>query len=221
MNRASAWIAWGIVVGATVGVGWLHGRLINRWGVDPKLIEAGDRLSHIPDRVGEWQQTSSRPLAAGDREMLECTGEIVRTYVHQGSGATVNVALLVGPAGPMAVHTPEICYHSRNHTLLAPRARTSVRDVNDTEHELWTLAFRSPDLQARTMRVYYGWSTGGPWRAPDAPRFEFAGRPYLYKIQATCYQLRPSHSLETDELQEFLQYFLPQADTAMMRTSTP
>ena len=59
------------------------------------------------------------------------------------------------------------------------------------------------------LRVYYGWSEGGPWLAPDSSRLAFAGRPYLYKIQVAS-QHAPGDAPEADDpCLQFLKAFLP------------
>ena len=60
-------------------------------------------------------------------EMLECTGNIVRTYENQRTGEVVSVFVIVGPAGPIAVHTPEICYSSQNYKSRDTRQQVAIR----------------------------------------------------------------------------------------------
>jgi hypothetical protein len=59
------------------------------------------------------------------------------------------------------------------------------------------------------MRVYYAWSDGGEWRASTAPRFEFASRPYLFKLQMAGYPASEADLDTSDPCVPFLNDFIP------------
>jgi len=181
------WLGLGVLMMVTTGGAVVHGRLSNRWGPQQHMTEAGTRLERIPSQIGTWQMVSSQHLDDSARAMLGCTGDIVRSYVNPTGKSEASLTLIVGPPGPIAVHSPEICFPSRNYRLLDERKRVEIRDSLGIEHEFWMVVFQSQDLEARLLHVYYGWSTGGTWTAPDNPRFEFAGSPFLYKVQLVAY----------------------------------
>ena len=106
-----------------------------------------------------------------------------RQYENRKTGEIVTVAVLLGPAGPISVHTPDVCYSSQDYTVLGAPEQTRFGGGEGSQDELWSTSLRSTSLTAGNLRVYYGWSTGGPWSAPGDARFAFAGQPYLYKIQ--------------------------------------
>ena len=117
------------------------------------------------------------------RQILDCAGYVNRQYVNRRSGETISLAIILGPAGPISVHTPEICYSSRAYSITTPRKQVLFTDQRGRSHAFWALTFRSNNVSADQLCVYYGWTSDGTWRAPESARFEFAGRPMLYKLQ--------------------------------------
>jgi hypothetical protein len=152
---------------------------------------------------------SSDQLDKVSKNMLECDGYFARTYVHQGTGDTVSVTVLLGPAGTIAVHIPEICYGSKNYSSRSERRRVAIAGQTRVKDEFWMIDFRRDNLRGDTVRSYYAWSTGRGWMAPDEPRYAFAGQPYLYKVQLSG--LTPTegeHEMDSS-CHRFLQDFVP------------
>ena len=91
------------------------------------------------------------------------------------------LAVIVGPPGPISVHTPEICYSGAEYTQIGERQAVFLGD-GGAKQSAWLTQF--PRTTSRGMAcVYYAWSDGGNWKAADQPRVSFAGRPLLYKFQ--------------------------------------
>ncbi len=109
MMRSLA-IAFGVVLlaGATLLSGVIHGRMSGRWGPPPAMLQASKELDRFPERFGTWQLTSNERMSDNVVRILECAGYFVRTYADEKTGAGVHVAVTLGPAGPIATHTPEI-----------------------------------------------------------------------------------------------------------------
>jgi hypothetical protein len=174
-----------IGVGMTVATGFVHGHLTQRWGPVPDLEAAASELEALPRTIGKWQTRSEEELPKLVQQTLSCAGYVNREYVNQQTGQVITVAIIVGPSGPTAVHTPEICYSSRAYSIQAPRQKSIVTDQIGRAHSFWNLSFSSTDLTMDRLRVYYGWTTDftGIWTASESPRFEFAGERMLYKLQ--------------------------------------
>ncbi len=203
-----------VVCAATLAVGLVDARWTHRWGHQAELVAAGERLAKAPEQIGDWQMRSSEPYDAETVAMLQCTGHFSRVYVNRVTGDVVSVALQVGPPGPTAVHTPEICYSSRGHSISElPTARATDRAAAPDE-TIWRMTFRTNDAEQRRLRVCYAWR--GPheshWTAAEDPRFVYATEPMLYKIQLAS-QLSDWHeSNDQDPCQKFLTDFLPALD---------
>lgn len=219
MTYASAGVSLALVLVLTAGGGVLHGRLSNRWGPPAAMVTAGARLSQLPTHFASWDEQSSQHLPESTRLMLECTGDSVRCYVNSATKSMVEATLLVGPAGPLAVHTPEICFSSRDYQAVGKRRRVTIIDSEGVEHKLWKIDFRRRDVDSSLVHVYYAWSVGGPWMAPDKPRYQLAGWPYLYKIQLIGYPTNNVSLRPIDPVPAFLQEFSTVAARQIMHSS--
>src|SRR5947208_1159232 len=116
-----------VVLVGTLGVGIVQGRITNRWGLRPDAEIAGDRLRPtLPVEVGNWRMRSEDKLADPVAAILQCHASVNRQYEHQQTGDVVRVAVLLGPPGPISVHTPEVCYSSREYTAGGDRRKTLI-----------------------------------------------------------------------------------------------
>ncbi len=89
--------------------GWLDGRWINK----PNVQAIGERLTELPKQFGEWIHIEDQELPESAAAMLQCYGYSLQVYQNGKTGRRVTVAVLFGPRGPIAVHTPEVCYSGR------------------------------------------------------------------------------------------------------------
>jgi hypothetical protein len=191
------------VILLTVVSAVVAGRLSNRWGVSATAQKAAARLLETPQNVGDWIDPEELALSPVAQDVLEHPTYLERRYVR-GSDVVV-VAVLVGAPGPIAVHTPEICYSSREYVIKEDRKRVQF---DFGRHSLWSTLFQSRSLDAPLCQVVYGWSDGGQWTAPEDARWKNIGKSHLYKIQAAAYS--GSAERQPDEVcQEFLEAFLP------------
>lgn len=237
MKIRSTILAASCLVVLTVLSGVIHGRLTNRFAAPGEAQAAAGRLKEVPEQFADWQCDSLLEMPATALEMLECEDYLARRYVNQRTGEAVEVSVILGPPGPVAEHTAEICISSRDYRLLGPRRKVVIAasgaaglSGNGRQHsppdELWVVDFRRNTPPADVLRVYYAWSTGGHWTAPPpgfvwdwkALRFRgaravFAGQPYLYKIQAAASMLDVPHTAADqpgdDVVRQFLEDFLP------------
>ncbi len=184
--------------------------MTNRWELKKEPSEIAERLASFPEQVGAWKLSGTEELSEIAIKLLECDGYLARTYVDENTGDVVKVAIVLGPAGPVAVHTPEICYSSREFAIEQTRQPTDLKAMDGSSDELWRLTLRSRDLHARRLRVYYGWSTDGTWRADANPRFSFAGEPFLVKLQIAGRISQAEETTSSDSCLRFLREFAPQ-----------
>jgi hypothetical protein len=197
------------VLALTLVSGIIQGRLTQRWGPTSMAIEAAKKLQSFPDAFGPWQVQSKNTFKDSVLTELRCIGYLSRTYENQETGTEVNVAVLLGPPGEISVHTPEICFSSKDFTRETKRQRLVFTNPDGSQEEFWSLDFRANDLHGRLLHVAYGWSLGSHWSAPEDPRFIFGGRPYLYKLQlAITGDVQPEMTGE-NPCRRFLADFIP------------
>jgi hypothetical protein len=198
-----------VLAGVTLLGGAIQGHMSRRWGRDREFQVLANRLRELPTEIGSWRMTSSRPLPAAAEAVLECAGYVSRQYENRKTREMVTMAVLLGPAGPISVHTPDVCYSSGEYAVIGSPTRIPFGGGDGSHDELWSTSLRSTSLASGNLRVYYGWSTGGPWSAPNDARFAFAGQPHLYKIQVAGRLLSPVDDDAPDECRGFLKECLP------------
>ena len=187
-----------VVLFLTSVSGAVHGLLDGRWNKSVDSIAQGKKLENLPEQIGGWVLTEKKELNEKASQLLRVHGSVVRTYYNQSLDTEVTVAVLYGPRGPIAVHTPEICYKSVGTKLIGKR-----RAVELGNDELWSTRFGSEENGKPKFEVWYGWSDGGNWIAAEAPRFWMTDN--LYKIQLAG---PVGSSFSPNE--KFLAEFLPQ-----------
>src|SRR5262249_21536378 len=156
--------------------GLVHGFWTLRWETAQalQLEEALARVPDVPLKFGQWEgrdvQVDSVPFArAGARAYW------MRQYRHRQTGQVVAAILMCGRAGPMSVHTPDVCYRGAGYELTRPaRRHTFPASSSEGAAAFWTGDF-AKGLPSATggLRLLWSWSADGQWQAPDNPRFTF------------------------------------------------
>ena len=219
MQRKKLLLSVVAVAAVTVLSGVLQGRMRNRWGPSADMLAVAAKLKNLPAEFGDWRLRSSEKLGKASIIQLEPFGYFVHTYENRAAGAHVNITLLIGPPGPTSVHTPEICFGSRDYQSQGERQPVAIRRADGSNDELWTLDYKANNIRGDLLRVYYGWSTGDRWLAAQDPRFSLAGQPYLYKIQI-LHDLPPAgYGPSSDPCRKFLDDFLPVLRRCMVEPS--
>lgn len=196
------------ILAVTLFAGALHGHLSQRWGPPVDVLELAHKLDDLPSEIGDWRLQSDDELEPEVQLMLQCAGHVKRSYVNLKTGDLVTVAVLLGPFGPIAVHTPEICYSSRDFEIAKPRERFELF-ASSTKHEFWSSTFSSRNGIAGRLSVWYAWNSGDGWKAATYPRFAFSGKPYLYKIQVASVTYDDLGPKTSDSCRSFLEALLP------------
>jgi len=180
-----------------------HAYLDAGWHSKSEIDRLASQLRELPDSIGDWNRTAKNEIPNGTLRTLKCYGYLSESYENSSSGAVISVAVLFGPRGPIAVHTPEICYSSAGTEPVAPRKVSSI-ETGTYKDEFWMTRFSKKGLQEPSLEVWYAWSDGGPWRASENPRYWMTD--HLYKLQLSG---KPSKGGGVSDCQSFLQSFLP------------
>ena len=86
----------------------------------------------------------------------------------------------------------------------------ALTDAAGSEHELWTVEFRSREVGRETIQVCYAWSAHGIWNNPKEPRVEFAGEQMLFKLQVATTLAGEPLPGQNGPIERFLAEFLPE-----------
>lgn len=203
LAKLSFLVALCLIASATGLSGIMHGFLDGRWGKPEKHVTTAARLNTLPQEVGPWSQVVERELNETAQKLLRCDGYLIREYWNASTGERVQVAVLMGPRGPIAVHTPEICYSSEGTKVLRDRTMRTVRAGDETAR-FWSLQLGLEGDSTPSLDVWYAWSDGGDWEAAEYPRFWLTDR--LYKIQIAG---EPAVGDGKSSAEDFLILFLP------------
>jgi hypothetical protein len=187
--------------------GLVHGFWTLRWETAQalQLEEALARVSKVPLKFGDWEGReievdASTFARAGARTYW------MRQYRQRRTGAMFSVILMCGRAGPMSVHTPDVCYRGAGYELTHPaRSYTFPR----TQAAFWTGDFAKGLPASGGLRLFWSWSVDGRWQAPDHPRFTFRGQPALYKLYVIREGATSAEPLADDPTGAFVEDFLP------------
>jgi len=189
-------------------------------GSSDGLRRAVTRLDLVPEAFGAW---SSEPGTISDREQRAASihGYVRRDYQNADSGYRIGMTLLCGPAGPMAVHPPTACFEGVGYIPLSGPVIASVSsettgpNATDLESVIHQDEFNKSTFRqdhstiSQTVRVFWGWSSTGSWKAPSRPRVEFRGQPWLYKLYVTDHSTRRPGVAVIPQAESFLKEALP------------
>jgi hypothetical protein len=196
----------GVLVAAAV----FEGVRSNRWGVPDDLKAAADRVERIPPGFGDWTSVEV-PVDRKILERAEAVGSVSREYRNPKTGSVVSVMVLCGPAGPIASHTPDICYAGLGYKM---NGREEKKTIGEATY--WSARFDKGDADPG-IEVNWAWGAAGTWVAASSPRLDFAGHGVLYKIYATrgLRAAAPTRTPEPDPVHDFLTEFLPVLRTSL------
>jgi hypothetical protein len=209
MTRALATLT---ILAAVVTSGVVQGVWTNRWVSTAALDRATARMAELPLNVGEWEGQAGS-LEDRQLQLADASGHLLRRYVNRRTGDVVSVLLLCGRPGPMAVHTPDVCFGGMGlQPVKAPAKHAGPAGTGD----LWVTVFKKDvPSGAEYMRIFHGWNAAGTWEAADNPRSRYARQPALFKLYVTRQLPRADEPLEGAPELNFLQAWLPAAQQGL------
>lgn len=196
--------------------GIAHGVVSHRWGAHPDELAAAAELTKTPENFSDWRTLRTLDIDQSVRRMLRCSGDVSRVYGKESTGSNVSVTVLLGPQGEISAHSPEICYSSQNYDILKSREKITI-EIDGQQHTFWRLLLKSKRIHGELLSVVYAWRAGSSWEAAESPRWEFASKPSLYKIQLAAVVNAKADSEDTTPCVDFLNEFLPVAEPHLAR----
>ncbi|MEO1527419.1 MAG: hypothetical protein AAFX06_18470 [Planctomycetota bacterium] len=190
-----------LAVGATLLGASYEGRLSHRWSSEHQTKRLTAAIKTLPESLNGWEKVSSQPVNATAQSVLHCFASDVSRFRHQETGRQIEAAVLVGPSGPISVHTPDICYSSREYKSLGQRVR-----VGGGADQYWAIDFQGRGIAGGYLRSIYAWSDSERWEAPDSSRLRYAGKPFLVKVQFAVTGTT-ADSVQTPEVLEFVEAY--------------
>lgn len=211
-----------VAAGLILAAGFLHGRIIDRWGDSHEMTDAVARLQQLKPAFGDWT-SQDLELNPKHQQVAEIIGYIHRQYVNRSTGNRVTVLLICGRPGPIAVHSPDICYQGAGYVMGPKSIQTVGSMAPGRAPEFWTARFaKEPD--PTSLNILWSWSDGGRWFAPDNPRLVFYRAKVLYKLYIVHETRQYSGPVVDDVIQLFTKDFFPAlqlATSSNIDQSTP
>lgn len=169
------------VVAVLIATGVVSGMWSNRWSGGAAL-SVENRMT-LPVSIGDWDSRDD-PVTAQVLKISQAASIDRRWYTNRVTGATVSVSLIYGDPGPVAVHTPDVCYAGSGLEETAPAV---IREIEPSQPDRFLVRrFRKQGPSPMTLSVHYAWNSGDHWEVHDNPRIHFAGQRALYKLYVNC-----------------------------------
>jgi hypothetical protein len=209
-----------VAAGAIVAVAVFEGVRSNRWGATEDVRAASAKLDKVSIKFGNWVGTDA-PIDEKIIRIAEASGNVSRFYENSKSKERVTVLLLCGPTGPIAAHTPEVCYGGLGFACKGKPARKTLTFANTSAGSFWTARFEKKSLNDEAQKVYWAWSGNGDWEASSNPRTDYALRTVLYKLYVSRADDPASQPRDpkNEPIENFLEEFLPIVKSALSSAS--
>lgn len=181
-HRPTLVAAHAAVFALLVTSGLVRGHLTGRWGTSGELAAAVARLDQVPRSFGDWEGRDV-PMDPKQISRAGIQGYLSRRYRNARDGREVTILLVCGLPGPIAVHTPDICYRGAGYEPDSGPVAGVFGAAEGGPGQYLTGCFRKAGAPVpEALDILWSWNAGDRWEAPDRPRVSFAGRPWLYKI---------------------------------------
>src|SRR5262249_9904132 len=201
-----------VLLALAAGVIAADGYLGHDWGGRSQrdLELAADRVARTPLTVGDWEGEALE-IDAPTIQLAGFNGYASRRYQNHRTGVVVQVLLACGRPGPLAVHTPEVCYSGGGFTLTGDPARFTPDGADGTTFFKGLFARKDPPAPEK-LCVLWAWNKNGAWTVADNPRWAFAGTPVLYKLNVTQEFYPRDEATDGTACVESLREFLPKLE---------
>jgi len=200
-----------VAVALIIGSGIVHALWTDRWSLSNEPRASAERLEQVPHVLGDWQGTDGPPVDAQDMAIGEIAGFLSRNYVNRQTGASVGLLMVCGRPGPIAVHTPDVCFVGGGQELMRKDHRQLNLLPGGPPQDFLVGYFRKQGLDGTShSRAFWAWSADSNWAAPNHPRFTFAGKKALYKLYVVHQIQREEETIDEDPSLEFMGVLLPE-----------
>jgi hypothetical protein len=219
---------------AVVGSGVAHGLRTGRWIPLPAMDDYTVRLDQVPTAIGDWT-AKDLPLEQDELKTAGIAKAFYRQYRNRRSGEAIGALVVCGRAGPISVHTPDICYRDNGFTPIGEPEDKRVQ-VGDRLLTTRFLKFRPPSgPSSKELEIRWGWVAGkGQFEAPGNPRLAYSAEPALFKVyllrgslafrkpqQAGAPAGAPDAAPVEDPVVEFMKVFIPKLEAALSGSPQP
>jgi hypothetical protein len=187
-----------------------------RWHTGPE--PGPEQLAQVPKTIGPWEDIEDKQLDAREIRVAELHGYLSRRYFNSLTGETLTVLLVFGQPGPIAVHSPQVCFGGAGFAPVEKRIHFTLEGGQAASSDFWSEKFQRPDAAIpEQFHVYYGWNTGAGWHAVEQPRLAYPWAHRLYKLYVARTLTRMDEPGTEDPIPDFLKLFTPELDRCLFQ----
>ena len=216
------YLAVAVVVALLGGVALWQDRVSGRALSNQQLLQAARAIDSLPDTFGDWL---TEPLLMTDDEIRQTGTKSYynRAVRRRSGGAAGSVMVMCGQTRELSVHPPTVCFEGVGLVLSgeARAVRLPASVLGGEEGSLMAAHFvPGAGVSKLPIFVYWGWSRDGRrWEAPDVPRLNFLGAPFLYKLYVVRDDRGRVVSEQGELCDQILRDFLPELHAAIDRVA--
>lgn len=205
-----------VAAGLVLGTGLVAGLWTGRWKAPESFGRAAEQLTRLPRDIGNWR---GEDLALDERQVTRArlAGYVMRRYRNRIDGGVVTAVLMCGRPGPLAAHTPDICFGGAGYELSGPVTSFAVPNGSRAGPAEFALAdFRdSASAEPSRLCILWSWTADGRWAAPSHPRLFYASARVLYKLYL-AYPMPLKGPFEDDPRASFIPLLLSEIDRTVL-----
>jgi hypothetical protein len=207
-----------MVLPLVLAYGVAEGLWSDRWQLSQELEQSPQRLASLPTTLGPWQGEDVE-LDARVVRQAELRGHLMRRYIQPRTGESVTVLAVCGRPGPVAVHSPQVCYGGAGFAPASQRTPFHLEvEGLSAPADFWSERYQKVEAAIpEQLQIYYAWNAGKGWAAVDNPRLHFAAARALYKIYVVRNLPRIDEPAENDPIPDFLRLLMPELDRCLFQ----
>ncbi|MHB1034189.1 MAG: exosortase-associated EpsI family protein [Pirellulales bacterium] len=192
--------------------------LTDRWNApsEEELQAYSDRMqNNLPKDIGDWEGENLEP-EKNDKDwerqirVAKVVGNLSRRYRNTLTGKTVDLFMVCGKPGNVAMHTPDICYVAAGFRMEESPYKYPIQ-TGSANPEFFTTRFvKESQTSTERLRIFWSWSADGNWQAPTVPKWTFARAPALYKMYVISHMSKSDDPIYEDPAIDFVKALVPE-----------
>ncbi|NOY41025.1 MAG: exosortase-associated EpsI family protein [Planctomycetes bacterium] len=202
----------------------------DRWrDSDVAAAEFGKRFANVPKQIGPWTG-QDMPVDDLVKKTAGAVSYVQREYVHNTTGRTVVLWLIVGHSRDIVRHTPTICYPASGFRQDGALLRQPFDLPDGSRAEFFTAKFDKEDAYTHHKeRVFWAWNHPDTrkWEAPhtssgsENARMHYGLARALYKLYFSSAVMDDESTTDDSAAAKFAQLMLPEINAALFPEEAP
>jgi hypothetical protein len=200
---------------AVIAAGIVHGVWTDRWGTPLEAATLVARLDRVSLLLGEWK---GQDVDHDPEQLGPVAGSLYRRYVNRRTSAVVTVFMVCGRPGPVAIHTPDVCYRAGGYEMFSLE-KCSLSPATASGKFYTCVLRKTRSSEQHQLRIFWSWYAGGTWRVPNNPRLAFARYGVLCKLYVLREVAGSTEPLDQDPCLDLMSQLLPELQKSIFSSS--